>query len=195
MKREHFMYSHRSVTVSPAMASCCYCNISQCFHTMTLDEYWANYSSEQTENKLILKKQSERAKAEINIREGEIIKLEDRHLVYVQRQGHQHKTNMTKVVAQHKKEMKERDGHYEAEINELNDQHAVEIKTRDDQHDADVVRLVGFHEVKSKEQDDQHEAEIKTKDNWHKTEVIELVAQYSVEVRSVRTNVRLRSRS
>ena len=30
MKREHFMYSNRSVTVSPAMASCCCCNISQC---------------------------------------------------------------------------------------------------------------------------------------------------------------------
>ena len=121
------------------MASCCYCNISQCFHTMTLDEYWkdywANYSSEQTGNKLILKKQSEQAKAEINGQgdlhmEEEISKLKDQHLLYVQRQDRQHKTNMTKVVAQHKKEMKERDGYYEAEINELNDQHAVEIKTR-----------------------------------------------------------------
>ena len=187
MKREHFMYSHLSVTVSPAMAPCCCCNISQCFHTMTLDEYWkdywANYSSEQTGNKLILKKQSDGAKAEINIREGEIIKLEDRHLVYVQRQGPQNKTNMTKAIAQHKTEMKERDGHYEAEINELNDQHAVEIKTRDDQHDADVVSLVGFHEEKSREQDDQHKAEIKTKVYCNMTEVIELAAQYNEEIR------------
>ena len=192
MKREHFMYSHLSVTVSPAMAPCCCCNISQCFHTMTLDEYWkdywADYSSEQTGNKLILKKQSEQAKAEINGQgdlhmEEEISKLEDQHLVYVQRQDRQHKTNMTKVVAQHKKEMKERDGHYEAEINELNDQHAVEIKTRDDQHDADVISLVGFQEEKSKEQDDQHEAEIKTKVYCNMTEVIELAAQYNEEIR------------
>ena len=184
--------TYRSVTVSPAMASCCCCNISQCFHTMTLDEYWkdywADYSSEQTGNKLILKNQSKQAKAEINCQadlhmEEEISKLEDQHLVYVQRQDRQHKTNMTKVVAKQKKEMKERDDHYKAETNELNDQHAVVIKTRDDQHDADVVRLVGFHEVKGKEQDDEHEADIKTKVCWQTTEVIKLVAQYNEEIR------------
>ena len=34
--------------------------------------------------------------------EEEISKLEDQHLVYVQRQDRQQKTNMTKVVSQHK---------------------------------------------------------------------------------------------
>ena len=34
--------------------------------------------------------------------EEEISKLEDQHLVYVQRKDRQQKTNMTKVVSQHK---------------------------------------------------------------------------------------------
>ena len=94
--------------VSPAMASSC-CNISHCFHTMTLDEYWdeywADYSSEQTGNKVILKKQCEQAEIDNQDEryiEEEISKLEDQHLVYVERQDHQHKTKMTKVVSQHK---------------------------------------------------------------------------------------------
>ena len=75
------------------MASSC-CDISHCFHTMTLDEYWDDYLSEQTGNKVILKKQNEQAENDNQDDrhiEEEISKLEDQHLIYVERQDHQHK--------------------------------------------------------------------------------------------------------
>ena len=117
---------------SQTMAS--FCNRSRCLHK-TIDELWADESSEQSGNQLKIMKKAEIKKRDDQQIQEAITKLEDQDLAEIKKH---YRAEMIKLVEHHEAEVKNQEDQHKEEVKNLEDQHKAEVKNQEDQHKADV---------------------------------------------------------
>ena len=114
-----------------------FCNRSRCLHK-TIDELWADESSEQSGNQLKINEKAVIKKPDDQQIQEAITKLEDQHLAEINKQ---HRAEVIKLVEHHEKEVKNQEDQHKTEVKNQENQHKAEVKKLDDRFKAEVIRL------------------------------------------------------